>query len=331
MLACVCTALLSLSCGNDSSSDPPSQSFTLSSPSLFIPAGILKVPRGITVDQSGNVWVADTRNNKIRKFSSSGIQTDSIVNLNQPLRVAFQKWTGDLLIIDNNYDISRFIIPTRSRLPITSLNSFAVDTNSVFDVAAGSRRPMRIDIQALGDIDAAPSGDIMYVSTRGNSQSSVIRIENGNASGYAAMNGSTIGGARFLATDGAGSVFSLFGIDRGPITTTQLHVLYALNLTQSHFAAEPSITANAAGATIDAQGNLYIVEPALQELIVISATTERTIARYAIPSIPGISLIGNAAQDVAVATDGTVYVVVNDTQNTIDGPGAVLKYTRVPQ
>ncbi|MEK7671108.1 MAG: hypothetical protein AAB344_02695, partial [Bacteroidota bacterium] len=42
---------------------------------VFLPVGSLKSPQGIAVDAIGNVWVADTRNNRLRRFTAAGALT----------------------------------------------------------------------------------------------------------------------------------------------------------------------------------------------------------------------------------------------------------------
>ncbi len=337
LFPCFLSIFILESCRNDSPTN--GTQFPLV-PSVFIPVGVLKVPQGIAADAGGNVWVADTKNNQVRKFSPQGAQIDSVSsgvnNVVAPRKIAIQNTaTRDLLILHNTMDIVRFVIQTRTLLQVATLSSLNIDTNSVFDIATSTRRPMRIDVRELGDIDSAPIGDVIYVSAHGTAQHSVVKIQNGNPSGLAASNVMVTGSgavARFLATDASGSVFTSFSSERGPVLLSQTYVLSATNLSLSHFLTEPVVTGAARGATTDAKGILYIVEPIQQELILISTASERTVERYVIPSVTGISLLGLAAQDVAVAPDGTVYVVVNDSQNTtIDGPGAVIKFRKVTQ
>ena len=321
----VATCLFSCSSCKDDSPTDPEQRTILSGPMVFLPVGSLKSPQGIAVDATGNVWVADTRNNRLRRFTAAGALTDSIV-VTQPSNVAVDKRTGDLLVIENGTTVSRFLVQTKTLLASYSLNPFGGNSSAVFDVGNRSSTSIRVDVRELGDIDSSPTGDI-FVSARGAPANCAIRILNGNVSALAASSvDSATTTARFLAVDPFGTVFTSFSFSRGPASTTLVYSLSPGNITQSHSLNEPLVSGTARGAAIDASGQLYIADPATQEMIVISTASEKTMRRYIIPDTNGFSMV---PREVAVASDGTVYVVVNDRLGT--DAGAVLKYTRVSQ
>lgn len=308
------------SCRNDSTTGPGSQ-IGLSGPTVVIPVGLLK-PQGIAVDAAGNIWVADTRQNRVRRFSPSGSATDSIV-LNQPSRIALDKRTGDLLAVENATNVSRILLQTKTVLATFVLNPFSGDATAVFDINSRASTPTRVEVRDIGDIDTSPAGDI-YIAARGTPANTVIRILNGNISAVAASTSdSATTVARFLAVDGYGTVFTSFSIPRGPASASIVYALTPGNITQSHTVAEPAVSAAACGAAIDGSGILYIADPATQEIILVSTVSERTLARHTIPDVNGFSMV---PRDIAIASDGSVYVAVNDRLGT--DAGAIIKYTR---
>lgn len=304
----------------------PSTQISLSGPSVFVPAGVLRSPQGIAVDASGNVWVADTRNNKLRRFSPAGTQTDSMVYPTQIQKVAIDKRTGDLLVIHNPSVVDRIVAQTKTVIASFPLNPFTGDASAVFDANSGTTRSITATVVRLGDVDVSPIGDI-FVSAYGSPENFVLKISNGNitvvASSSPAPTAVAEVGPRFLAVDAFGTVYTSFTF---LATSTQNVVrMYSINpgnLTQSKILAEPLVSGAARGATIDAAANIYIADPLMQEFIIVSANSEKTAAVYRIPDTNGLSV---APQDVAVTAGGTVYVVVTDRSGS--EAGAVLKYT----
>jgi hypothetical protein len=310
------------SCKNES--DQTFERTFLSTPSVFVPVGVLKQPQGISVDAAGNVWVADTRAGKVRRFSSDGVLRDSIGGFSFPTRMGMDHSNTTLLLIDN-LTINRINPQTGTATIIATLNGANIDGSSVFDVNTRTVGPRTIDVQQLGDVDGSLTGDA-FVSIYGTPENVLVRIRGGTATALASSDvlpqSSAERGPHFIAVDGFGTVFTSFVLAGAP-ARVRIYRYSPGDPNLSHDLPEQVVTGAASGSAMDASGNLYITDPAMQELVVIATISERTIARYTIPDVGGYSMV---PLDVAVANDGRVYVVVTDRLGT--EAGAVLQYMR---
>lgn len=319
-------------CQNDSPSSTTEKPLALSAPTVFVPVGILKLPRGIAVDASGNVWVADSRNFKLRKFSPAGNQVDSIMFVFPLSKIAIRKPpSGDLLVIENEYTVHEIIPETKFFLRSTTIAPNPGDASAAFDVNTGVRRSINASVTSLGDIAANPNGSEIYVSAKGTPENFIIRILSGNPSVIAysstVPSSSDDVGARLVAADNFGGIYTAFTFaGTSGRNVVRLYALNPINVQQSRIVTEPIVSGRASGAAIDASGILYIAEPATQELLIISTITGKTIVSYRIPDTNGFAMIPQA---VSVASDGAVFVAVTDRNGT--DAGAILKYTRASQ
>lgn len=334
MILVVALACAGPGCKSDSAAGAEAQ-FRLSNPAVFVAPGTLRSPQGIAVDRNGNVWVADSRNNKLRKFSAQGVQTDSIDLVTViPNRIAIDKRTGDILVVVNDNRIDRYVTETKTLLSSDLLVPFSGDASTVWDVNTRSTRALSVSVTSVAGIASTPTGEV-FLAAHGAPQNFVIKSLNGNLSvvAYSSLppNVNSEIGPRFIAADDFGTVFTSFTMVAGSgSNVTRLYSISPGSITQSKAINEPFVTGVARGAEIDAAGYIYIAEPLLQELVVVLATAERTVQRYLIPDVPGLSA-NRAPQDVAVSSDGAVYVVLNDLQSPTDGPGAIIRFTRSTQ
>lgn len=302
----------------------PAERPFLQAPTVFIPVGTLRQPQGIAVDASGNVWVADTRAGKVRRFWIDGTQRDSIAGFQSPTRMGTDRSNNDLLVIDMN-TISRITPASGHVAIIATLNAATVAGSSVFDVNTRQMSAVTVDVRSLGDITGSLSGDL-FVSAFGTPENFLVRVRSGIAEAVAA---STVSpqlpaeqGPHFCAVDGFGSVFTSF-VMAGTPPAPRVYAYTPSNPLLSRVLTEPIITGGAQGTHIDAGGILYITDPISRELVIVSTLSERTIARYTIPDVGGFAMVPH---DVAVAGDGMVYVVLSDWQG--NEAGAVLRYVR---
>lgn len=315
------------SCKNDEPTNNNESKLTLTAPTVFIPVGLLKAPQGIAVDTSRNVWVADTRNNKLRQFSANAQQTDSMNFVFPPTHIAINKRTGDLLVVEDGKRVREIVIATKSDLRSSTLNPFIGSADVVLDVNTNATRAIAPNIRTVGDIDSSPIGDV-FVSAHGSPDNIVIQIVAGNVRAIAyssttPSNSSDIG-PRFTAVDRYGTVFTSFTfLGTSGQNVVRGYAINPTNITQSRILTEPFATGAARGATIDDAGYLFVADSAAQELIVFSTLSEKTLLRYRIPDVNGFAM---SPRDVAVAKDGSVYVIVTDRIGT--DAGAVLRYTK---
>ena len=91
------------------------------------PASCLQLPRGMTADTNGNLYIADTNNKRVRRITPGGIISTFAGNwttgfpgdgvpalqasFSSPTAVAFDPLTGDLYIMDSGNNRVRKVAP----------------------------------------------------------------------------------------------------------------------------------------------------------------------------------------------------------------------------
>ena len=167
-------------------------------------------PSGIATDAAGNVYVADTYNNVIRKISFSGTVTtfagndtagyrdgaDSVAEFNMPLGICTDK-AGNVYVADTYNNVIRKISPTGN---VTTLAGN--DTGGYRD-GINSMAEFRLPVGVAADT----SGNI-YVTDNGNEAVREISASSGMVSTFA---GNTFTGYKNGAADTA-EFRGLFGI-----------------------------------------------------------------------------------------------------------------------
>ena len=174
-------------------------------------------PRGVVIDTSGNLFVADTGNHIIRKIvistgevttiagSGNGAFADGIggaASFNSPTKLAIDT-SGNLFVADSsNHRIRKIVISTGAVSTVAgSGNAAFADAPSGPGAAASFNVPFDVDIDENG---------ILYVAELYNHRIRKIVISTGVVTTLAGGNGTTpgVGGGRWLDGTGTGAAFN---------------------------------------------------------------------------------------------------------------------------
>ena len=316
-------------CRKETPSDPPDGNY-LSGPTVFIPVGTLKSPRGIAVDATGDIWVADTYNDEIRRFGSDGTEKAFVPGFTLPSYMGIDLLTGDILAVANRLSIIRIDPENNSAAVETTISESTIDTTSIYDVNLRQTVARGITPNEIGDIAGAFNGDIFVSVLANGTENFVIRLRNGLASAIAVSRQtpsipSDIG-TRFLAVDNFGTIYTALITGSQGSASAKVYAINPGTLPLSHILTEPFVTGGARGAGIDVAGELYIADPPVTAMVIVSTTLEETIDVLDVPAVEGMN--DPAAWDIGVGPDGSVYVAVVDLFDSANELGAVLKYTR---
>jgi len=261
---------------------------------IFGPSATLSGPVGLTTDSAGNVYVADTGNNKIRKISPEGLITTIAENNEHNYRIG-AKASGDDLGFSPEVNFDR---PTD--VAIDSLgNIFVVDSNNN-------------QIRKI-----TPSGDIKNFAGSGNLGSVDGPAEHAE---FDSPFGVTIDAEDNLyVSDRAGNQIRKISVD-GFVTTVAGHE--DKNDGSFDGLASEARFYSPMGLAADADGNIYVADSA-----------NDSVRKINVPSIhpqlvggPGEKDVGTQTVVVAV-TDGfstttqTITITVID-----DGLGAIVNF-----
>jgi uncharacterized protein (TIGR03437 family) len=197
---------------------------------LPAPQGNLHLPSGVAVDQSGNVFIADTSNHSIRKVDASGLTAGLIHTIAGD---TFPGYMGDSL--PANY--------------------------------AEFRSPEDVAVDSSGNIYIADTGN-SYIRKIANG---IINSIAGNGSiGYSGDGGLATGAGLFqpysITVDSAGDVYIAESADcRVRMIDTKLDINTIAGNGSAGFAGEtgPAAAAklnNPTGVAVDSNGNLYIAD-----------------------------------------------------------------------
>jgi uncharacterized protein (TIGR03437 family) len=233
----------------------------------------LNFPAGLAVDSSGNLYIADANNNRIRKVSSGIITTIAGTGvaafsgdggpaanaaLNNPSAVALDS-SGNLYIVDRfNFrvrEVSGGIIRTVAG---TGVGGFSGDGGPATSAMLSNTQGITLD--ALGNL---------YIADYGNNRIRVV--SNGNIS--------TV----------AGNGTAGFSGDGGPATAASIY--------------EPQSVA------VDSTGQLFITDFGNDRVRKVSVGTSRIITTVAGNGLIGFS--GDGSSATAASFAGTAYVVVD--------------------
>ncbi|MEO6995369.1 MAG: MBG domain-containing protein [Lacunisphaera sp.] len=292
---------------------------------------------GVSVDGSGNVYVADWNNFTIRKITPAGVVTTlaglagyggatdgtgGAARFNYPPGVAVSSTTGNVYVADYyNYTIRKItsggVVTTLAGL--ASSAGFANGTGG----AAQFNEPQGVAVDGAGNVYVADTANHVIRKITAAGVTTTLAGTAGSpgsadGSGSAAQFNSPSG----LAVDGSGNVY-VADANNGTIrkiTTSGIVSTFAGNANLRGWADGAVNLARfgvPSGVAVDAAGNVYVAETDNNTIRKISAGVVTTLAGSATDR-GAVDGTGSAARfnypgSVAVDSSGNVYVA--DTQN----------------
>lgn len=308
----------------------------------------LNAPQGIAVDKSGNIYISDTNNNRVRIVTPNGIintfagtgQVGGVQNFGDggPANQAFLHLPGGLALdsAGNLY------------IADTGDNSIReITTNGIINTIAGDGLPSysgdtfqasTAELHSPEDVAVDSSGNV-YIADTGNAYIREITVSTGiinfiagdGAIGYsgdgAAANLAGLIEPFAIALDASGNVYFTEPEDgrvrKITISTGDISTVVGngnLGFSGDGGAATSAMMHLDTGLAIDSSGNLYIADSLNNRLRKVTGTTIATIAgsggfSYSGDGGPATAAQLNAPEAVAVDASGNVYVA--DTANNV--------------
>jgi len=275
----------------------------------------LYYPAGVAVDAAGNLYIADSGNNRIRKVSNGVITTVAGSGLggfggdNGPATSALLAYpVGIAVDAAGNFYIGDFV--NRRVRKVTNGLITTVVGNGAFFYTGDNVPATSAGLSTAGGV-AVDSGGNLYIADSGSYRIRKV--------------------ANLVITTVAGNGTSSFSADNGPATSAQLNTPYAVAMDSagSLYISDPGnnrvrkvsngvITTFAqldgpAGVAVDAAGNLYIAQPDDSRVLkvangVITTVAGNGTAGFSGDNGPATSARLNGPAGVAVDAAGNLYI-----------------------
>jgi len=264
---------------------------------------------GLTVDTSGNAFVADTWNNTIRKVTSAGTVTTlagSTACFKTPRGVAVDS-AGNTYVADTYNHTIRKVTPTGEVSTLAGIAGSNGSTNGS-PLSALFRVPSGVAVDSAGTVYVA---DTYNHTIRKVTSAGVVTTLAGSAGTFGSANG-TGSAARFkypsgVAVDGAGNVYVADADNHTIRKVTSAGVVTTLagsagNPGTANGTGSAARFYNPSGVAVDTNGNVFVADRSNRTIRkVTSAGVVTTLATgFSYPSGVAVDIAGN----VFVADDG---------------------------
>ena len=274
--------------------------------------GQVSLPEGITVDANGDIWLADTGNNRVEELAAAGgsplqmfgtYGTTGTTTLNAPQGLAFDS-TGLLYVADANNNRIQVLQPAASSIVNLGAPTYQSD---IFN--AGGIAPM---YPAGGRADSAGT---MWLADSGGSR--IDKITSGGTLSYVTpASGGALNNPRNLSLD-VTTPTDLWITDTGNNAvvemTTAGTVLMQLGATTS-----PSLVLKSPFGNANNASDLFVADTYDHRVVAVSKSTGATVwsTSTTCPSPGGKALL--RIRDVTVGSDGNVYAADTDNNRIVE-------------
>jgi len=312
-------------------------------------------PKGIAVDSKGNLYIADTGNNRIRKVDTRGMITTVAGNgtegysgdggratnaeLANPWDVAVDS-SGNLYIADTLNNVirkvdSNGIITTITGNGFCKLSRYEVFNNGGYagdnGPAAGAElnAPEAMAVDASGDIYIADTFNLRIRKTDTSGKITTVAGDGGgnpDSGGYSGDNGPAVRAELSqpagVAVDAAGDIYisdqnnnRIRKVDSKGIITTIAGSSTIAGYTSNRELSTDSEICNPSGLAVDAAGNLYMADGfhCIRKIDTAAGTIITIAGNINNPGFSGDGGLANGAEiayptGVAVDRSGNIYI-----------------------
>lgn len=310
----------------------------------------LNTPMAVAVDASGNVYIADYQNNRIRKVTvSTGVITTVAgtgtsgytgdggspfsAEISYPLGVAFDS-TGNLYIADSGNNVVREIAASSGNITTVAGNHlFGYSGDGNLAASAEMNNPSSIAVDSSGNLYIADSGN--NVVRKVTASTGIISTIAGDGSGGYAGDGGPATSAKLndpvaISVDASGNLYiadySNFVI-RGVSPTGTITTVVGTGTAGYSGDGGPATSAQLSyphGVALDSAGNLYIADCGNHVVRVVGAASQAQINVSVSP--PNATLYASQSQlfsaSVANTTNTTVtWSIVPSNAGSISSSG----------
>jgi sugar lactone lactonase YvrE len=306
----VLCAILAVLFGNKAGTASAQTAHFSGAQSLSVVASGFNTPAGVTLDSSGNIYVADALNNVVREIlavNGSIPASPTMVTLGSgfksPIAIALDG-SGNVYVADyGNYAVKEILAvngsipasPTiRTLATVQFPSGIAVDSNGNVFVSAGcitSSLGMTSNVASASTGSCGPLEELQAVN--GSIPASPVITP---FSGFTTPAGLAFdtNGNLYVADQGSNSVKEILAVNGSVSTSSTIRTV-----------ASFTGTTGPTGAAVDSSGNVYVAYPsnnAVYEVLAVNGS---------IPASPTIVSVGSGFKSplgVAVDKNGTVYV-----------------------